>query len=355
MPAPTPIPAAPLPMAAGLYNDHSDLQRGMNEAGREALTAAAAAVATLGAAAAFADFGCSEGRNSVSSLAAAADAALAAGASSVAVTHVDLPSNNWAAFDAAVAGAGGVYARPPTVTVRSLPKGAGFYEACFPAGSLDLAFGAVTFHWASGAGLPARLADSAIVAARGSERERAAASAAATADWLSILRLRAGELRPRGRLVACNVVDDGCMDGAWACLVDAWGAAVESGDVSRADADAAVMRVHLRTEAMWMEPLREGGAACPLFRVVRARVVRTPPAALTALRAGTGTAAAYGAWLAGFWEAVSRPVFEAAARASAGERTAAVVDALFARVAALAADRAPDFDMGTLVLDLERL
>lgn len=348
--------AAPLPMAAGLYNDNSDLQRRMNEAGLKELTAAAAAVTAPGAAVAMADYGCSEGRNSVASLAAAADAALAAGASSVVVTHVDLPSNNWAAFRAAVAAAGASYARPPVVTVASLPKGAGFYEACFPPSSLDLAFGAAAFHWGSGAGLPSSLANGAIVAARGDEGERAAAAGAASADWLSILRLRAAELRPGGRLVACNVVDDGGLDGAWGCLADAWAAAVETGGVARAAVDAAVLRAHLRTEDAWMEPLREGGGAASLFRVVHARLERLTPPALSALRAGTGSAAAYGAWLAAFWEAVSRPVFEAAVeKGRAGGGGKAAVDAFFARVAALAAARAPGFDMGTLVLVLERL
>lgn len=334
-----------------------------HQAALPALVNAAAVAAATAAASSpprttvhFADFGCSEGKNSVVALSAAAAAALGAGATAVTVTHVDLPANNWDAMAAAVAGAAG-YGDSPAITVTAQPVDRGFYVACFPPATIDVVYASAAFHWASGAGLPATLPGGEVVPGRARDPAVAAACAAAKADdWAAILRHRAAEVRPGGRLVASQVVDDGPLDGVWACVETAWRSLLDDGTITAAEADAAVVRVHQRSVADWLAPLQPGGAAAGEWTVAVADTVLQTAPAYAALRAGTGTAAEYGTWVRLFFEAVSRPVFEAAVAARGEAEAARIVDAFYERLAhgVATATPVPPFVMGNLVLVLER-
>jgi hypothetical protein len=302
-----------------------------------------------------ADFGCSEGKNSVAALSAAAAAALGAGAPAVHIAHVDLPDNNWAAVQAAV-DAGYEKSEKLSVSLAPFPKG--FYQACFPPASLDVTYASAAFHWASGEGLPLALPDAAVTPKRTTDAAaREAALAAAAADWEKVLTLRAQELRPGGKLVMSNVVDDGPLDGVWKIVEREWAALHASGAVSDAECAAAVVRVHQRSAAQWMAPLRDGGGAAGLFRVVDATTVTQVAPAYAALKAGTGDAAAYGLWVSRFFEAVTRPVFEAAVAGKGEGEARRVVDGFFAAIAAGVAAESPPppFEMGNLVMVLERV
>lgn len=368
MTAPAAAQRAPQPMTAGLYNKHSELQNNMNRSALPALVDAAVAAANSAAAEgrpsiAIADFGCSEGKNSVAALSAAADAALAAGGAAVdvVVTHIDLPANNWAATAAAVAAAP-AYGANPRVAVALRPVATGFYEACFPPASLDVVYSSATYHWASGAGLPATLAccgvsphNSADAAVRG------AAAAAAAADWETCLAHRAVELRPGGRFVASNVVDPvgGPLEPVWAAYFSAWRSLRDDGTITPAECAAAVVRAHRRSVDDWLAPLRAGGAAAAAFRVVAADTVSQVAPAYTDLRAGAVTPAEYGRWVSRFFEAVARGAF-VGALVDAGRAQAdadAVVDEYYSRMAAdvAAAPAPPAFVMDNLVLVLERV
>ena len=304
---------------------------------------------------AFADYGCSEGKNSVVALAAAASAALDAGATSVTVAHVDLPANNWDAVRAAVAATPGYGDAAPRITVTTHPVDRGFYVACFPDASIDVVYASAAFHWASGAGLPASLPDGDIVPGRASDPATAAACKAAAADdWATILRLRAAEVRPGGRLVVSQVVDDGPLERKWAAVHAAWTSLREDGSITPDECGAAVVRVHQRSVAAWMAPLQAGGVAASDWRVVSADTVTQTAPAYAALLAGTGTAEEYGNWVRLSFEAVSRPVFEAAL-AGRGEGGAAFVDEFYGRLSQKVSAELPPFEMDNLVLVLERV
>lgn len=303
---------------------------------------------------AFADYGCSEGKNSVAALGPAARAALGAGATAVTVAHVDLPDNNWAAVEAAVAGAAG-YGDNDAIRVETKPMEKGFYVACFPDASLDVIYASAAYHWASGNGLPAILPGGEIVPCGARDPEiNAAAKKAAADDWAAILRLRARELRPGGRLVASQVVDDGPLDGVWTSIRGAWASMLADGLITQTELESAVMRAHRRSVGEWLAPLQEGGAAANDFTVITADTVTQVSPAYAGLQAGTTSAAAYGAWVRGFYEAVSRPVFEGAVGARGPVEAKRIVDTFYARLEERVAEELPPFEMANLVMVLER-
>lgn len=306
---------------------------------------------------AFADYGCSEGKNSVAALAAATSAALDAGAASVTVSHVDLPANNWDAVQAAVAATPGYGDASPRITVTTHPVDRGFYVACFPEASIDVVYASAAFHWASGEGLPATLPDGEIVPGRARDPAVATACKAAAADdWAAILHLRAAEVRPGGRLVVSQVVDDGPLERVWCAVQAAWASLRDDGSITPTEYGAAVVRLHQRSVDAWLAPLQAGGVAAGEWRVVSSNTVTQTAPAYAALLAGTGTTEAYGTWVRLFFEAVSRPVFEAAL-AGRGEGAGALVDDFYSRLAKniATADPPPPFNMDNLVLVLERV
>ena len=334
---------------------------------------------------AVADFGCSEGANAVEQMSAAVAAAFEAfdkkaknsspQPRSITVTHSDLTNTGWNAVAAASAAAGPKYANPPSVVALMQPSDSGFYQRCFAEEALDLVHGAITFHWASRGfttdknvstntssydSLPSKLEDACILPGLSSDpKVRALAAEASRGDWRRILTLRARELRRGGFLVAALICtepgDDICS--LWTVLAACLRELVEAGAVTKEEASAVVVPVHLRMPEDHRAVLKEDSELSGAFRVVVDEFETVQATERDAFLEQHKDAKKYGQDVAAFFEAVSRTMVEAALAPRLGkEKATAVADELyFTRFAGKVAEAQPEFGIGLQTLVLEKL
>ena len=156
---------------AGFYNEHSAQQQQAAAAGVSMLEQAASEVPLpRDGPVVVADFGASEGRNSLRPLGAALDRIRARpeGATPpVWVVHTDLPGNDYSSLFETVARDPHTYARPGVFTFAA---GRSFYEPLLPAGSVALGWSATAVVWLSRT--PCPLPDSLFSYASTGERRR---------------------------------------------------------------------------------------------------------------------------------------------------------------------------------------
>lgn len=396
------------PTMSAKYNERSSFQRKLNMVARPHLCAAMATLAERAAASeassnssplppppriAVADFGCSEGANAVEQMLAAAASALEAFEKktktsssspprplSITVAHSDLTNNGWnavaAAIAAAAAGSKTTSYRPPSVVALMQPSDSGFYERCFADEGLDLVHGAITFHWASRGfvknkenpssssssydSLPSKLEDACIVPGLSSDAAvRALAAEASRGDWKRILAHRARELKQGGFLVSaliCTKPGDDCCS-LWHELAGCLRELVEEGAVTREEASAFVVPVHLRMPEDHRAALVEEKEFNGVFRIVVDEFEMVQGTERDAFLEGHRDPAKYGKDVANFYEAVSRTMLEAALAPRLGkEKATAVSDELyFNRFAGKVAEMQPEFSIGLQTLVLEKL
>ena len=125
----------------------------------------------------------------------------------IVVTYIDLAANDWSQLFKSVQGLDGsedsYWHEFPGIFVHAC--GIGFHHQLMPDRSLDLGFSATAMHYVSRR--PCEITSHVHhVGAAGSEL--AAFDRQAAADWEAILRARAAELRPGGRLVLMNFGKD---------------------------------------------------------------------------------------------------------------------------------------------------
>ena len=151
-----------------------------------------------------ADYGASQGRNSLEPMATAIRALRARiGAERpVWVVHTDLPTNDFSSLFQAVATDAASY-RQGDPAAFTFAVGRSFYEQILPAGSVTLGWSAWAVQWLSRTPCPipdhVQIADSRDAAAR------AAFAAQAARDWRDFLSHRAAELIPGGRLLVLTM------------------------------------------------------------------------------------------------------------------------------------------------------
>jgi hypothetical protein len=183
----------------GYYNTHSELQARSGEVSDPVLDAALRA-ATIPASGplTIADFGCSQGRNSMRPMDRALAALLARTGDDrdVVVIHIDQPHNDFASLFALLEGETSYRRGRPNVFSAAI--GRSFYEPLLPARSLTLGWSSIALHWMSH--LPVPVADH-IWISRGTPAEQAAIAAVAAEDWRAFLGHRMRELVPGGQLV----------------------------------------------------------------------------------------------------------------------------------------------------------
>jgi len=165
-----------------------------------------------------ADYGSSEGKNSLAPMRAAI-AVLRARAGlqrPIFVYHTDLPANDFNSLFEVLETDPASYARgEPNVFPSAI--GRSFYDRVLPANHVDLAWSSYAAVWLSQ--IPCQIPDHFFIpCSTGAVRakfERQAAS-----DWEAFLTLRATELRPGGRLVVAlpSLADDGST--AFATIMD---------------------------------------------------------------------------------------------------------------------------------------
>ncbi|WP_431281477.1 hypothetical protein ACQW02_18995 [Humitalea sp. 24SJ18S-53] len=201
-------PATPAPMEGhGAYNTRSQVQ-GHGLAPAVALFRTAATLVPLPhGPITLADFGCSQGGNSLTPMreAIAVLRERAGATRDIAVIHTDLPDNDFSTLFRLLATDPASYMRDdPDVFCAAI--GRSFYQQVLPADSLALGWSSWAVQWLSRT--PAPIPDQLQVAFSRDLAARTAYAAQAAADWRVFLTHRGRELRPGGRLVVVTMALD---------------------------------------------------------------------------------------------------------------------------------------------------
>lgn len=238
-----------------------------------------------------ADFGCSEGKNSVLAMRRVLAAARERRPGLPAlVVHNDLPGNN---FNALFAHLRDAYA-PPT---WALASSGSFFESVLPPGSLHVGCCFSAVHWLSA--VPPVPDPRGVLFTRMSEPSRKILAAQAASDWRRFLSARALELVPGGRLVLVMGGRNGqdVAGGQMYALLD---------ELLQADPELSqrpfVMPIYYRSEEEVLAPLEDLGFRAESFQL---RSVGTP---FWDQLAVDGDRAAYARGTVGFLRAWLDPV-----------------------------------------------
>jgi hypothetical protein len=257
-----------------------------------------------------ADYGSSQGRNSIGPLAAAIAALRQQIGSEGAiwVVHTDLPDNDFTALFQTLAADPNSYLREDSAVYASA-VGKSFYEQILPSDSVTLGWCSWAVQWLSRA--PAPIPDQVQVAYSQDSTARAAFARQAAEDWQNFLVHRGRELRPGGQLVEM----------------------VEKGFVRAEEARRMVIPTVGRSRADLMAPFAETGNFGSLS--VEQADVFLGEDRLWAEFEASGDAYAFGARWAGFARASVFPTLAAGLDNGREDRRAATfVDRLEADVAA---------------------
>src|SRR5262249_27963660 len=165
-----------------------------------------------------ADYGSSQGHNSLAPMRAiiATLRQRSSPATPIGIVHTDLPSNDFSALFTLLAESPDSYLRGATEVYPSA-IGRSFYEPLFPSGQVALGYSAIAVHWLSAAPCPI---PNHIWPPRAEGAVRAAFAARARADWDTFLDCRARELWPGGRLVVISGLADSARHSGAEGLLD---------------------------------------------------------------------------------------------------------------------------------------
>ena len=190
----------------GYYNLNSNLQAAGIEMVLPLLEQAARTVplGEDGAPLVIADYGSSQGRNSMRPMGVAIDALrprIGAGRP-IEVIHTDLPSNDFASLFTTLQDGGASYL---TGRPRVFPSAVGrsYFEPILPPGRVSLGWNTWTLHWLSRN--PALVEDHAFAAISRSASAREAARRQSAQDWTSFLAARSTEMAPGAKLVSLSM------------------------------------------------------------------------------------------------------------------------------------------------------
>lgn len=256
---PPPDPAeSELPAMAGhgFYNVHSPQQSEVADILLGVLQRALASLPASERARTIADYGASQGANSMRPIGEIITALRAHGHAPITVVHTDLPGNDWATLFATIYEAPSSYLVGAT-NVYPHAVGRSFYHQLLADGTVAAGWSSTAVLWLSarpdvGPGnLFSQLADA--------DDHRRWADAAAS-DWRTFLRHRQTELAPGGRLVVSALMDDGSdrylpfLELIRSGVEDA----VAGGHVTAEEAGAMTVATYLRTRDEIEAPLRDG-------------------------------------------------------------------------------------------------
>ncbi|MFN7150022.1 MAG: hypothetical protein ACK4V6_11135 [Microthrixaceae bacterium] len=275
----------------GFYNRHSVLQAAAAERGLAALRAAAIDASLEDDERHWiADYGCSQGQNSLIPMGVAVTALRERGAGSLTVVHTDLPDNDFSAVFEVLAVDPASYLRSHADTY-ALVAGRSFYEQVVAPDSVSLGWSSITTHWLSR--VPMDLSNH--VAAQSSDDDgvRRAFSVQAAQDWAAFLDARAAELSPGGRLVMVEpcahpegtLGSEPMLDLMDQVLVELVG----SGRVGADAAAAATLPMWLRTPEEYAAPVDDH----PYLELRDLQVLEAIPSPLWTQYERDGDAAAY--------------------------------------------------------------
>lgn len=208
-----------------------------------------------------ADYGSSEGRNSLAPMAAAIRALRKRAADrAISVVHADLPGTDFATLFQTLDSDPGSYARGDPAVFPSA-VGRSFYGQILPQSSVTLGWTAWSIQWLSR--IPCPVPDHVYADYSQDADVRMAYRAQSAEDWKNFLAARGNELRPGGRLVVLTVAvgDDG--DIGYRPMVDVIHQAVldllDGGLLRSEEAHRMAIPVIGRSRADFMAPFTPNG------------------------------------------------------------------------------------------------
>lgn len=236
----------------GQYNENSTAQ--LSAAARAfPLLRQAAAVAppTSGGLLTIADYGCSEGRNSLAPVRAAIEEMrrVHSADTPISVVHTDLPQNDFSSLFATVADDPGTYTGSNIFTSA---VGESFYQHILPPHSVSLGWSSIALHWLSAA--PGPLDGIWYTDGTQSQREQWAQQAAD--DWASFLGARGRELVPGAQLIiVVGSADSAGNSGAESVMTTVRRVAVDMVEAGRLPATSLTpIPAWYRTATEWQAP-----------------------------------------------------------------------------------------------------
>jgi S-adenosylmethionine-dependent carboxyl methyltransferase len=210
-----------------------------------------------------ADYGSSEGHNSLEPLTAAIGILRRrmGPKRAIWVVHTDLPGNDFTALFRMLASDQSSYLRRDPVVFPSA-IGRSFYDQILPSSSVSLGWSSWAVQWLSR--VPALIPDQVQVAYSRDAGARAAFARQAAEDWRCFLTHRAAELRPGGRLVVLSMAVDEHGDFGYRPIVAAiYGGImdlVEEGFVKEEEAGRMVIPTFARSREEFMAPFALNGS-----------------------------------------------------------------------------------------------
>jgi hypothetical protein len=285
----------------GYYNAHSELQARSAQASDPILDTALREVAVPATGAiTLADFGSSQGRNSLRPMGRALSALIArAGAErDFVVIHSDQPHNDFTSLFTLLQESEDSYLRDrPHVFAYAV--GRSFHGPLLPAGSLTFGWSSIALHWLSRR--PA-IAPDHIWFDRGPPEVREAFATVSAEDWRSFLVHRARELVPGGQLVLVSGANDDegqCgIEGIFDIANEVLQTMVADGKLPKDAYRAMTVPVRPRRRADFEAPFRSG--LLPQLKLEEIKIAPTPNPALENWRAD-GDANALARVMTGFF------------------------------------------------------
>jgi hypothetical protein len=184
----------------GLYNRHSGLQHANLQSALPLLEAAARRIdGSRRGLAVVADYGASQGRNSLGPMARAIELLRIQDANRpVQLFHTDLPTNDFSSLFALLADDPASYLSGRS-NIYSSAIGRSYFEPILPPDTVDLGWSSNALHWMSES--PVNVDDHGWAVFSGSQEARDAVDTVLADDWLRFLTARSLELRPGGSLI----------------------------------------------------------------------------------------------------------------------------------------------------------
>ena len=210
-----------------------------------------------------ADYGSSEGRNSLVPLRVAIEVLRQriGKKRAISVVHTDLPGNDFGALFQMLASDPASYLRENTA-VFPYAVGRSFYEQILPESSVTLGWSSWAIQWLSRA--PASIPDQVQVAYSRDPAARAAFSVQAAQDWRNFLAHRGAELRPGARLVLLSMAVDDQGDFGYRASVEAiYGSLtdlVEERFINASEMRRMVIPTYGRSRKEFIAPFAETGS-----------------------------------------------------------------------------------------------
>lgn len=255
----------PAPMEGrGAYNRSSSVQAAGSLPAIALLEHAARSVllGTPADAIILADYGSSEGHNSLSPMSAAINVLRerAGSEQAVFVFHVDVPGNDFTALFETLAKDANSYLRNDPA-VFSAAIGRSYFEQVLPASSVTLGWSAWAIQWLSR--VPRTISDHVVIAYSRDAAARTAFAEQSAEDWQIFLTMRSRELRPGARLVLVTMATDDDDDFGYRQVVDALYEGlvdlVDRGVIRSGELQKMAISAVGRTRAQFTEPFAKTG------------------------------------------------------------------------------------------------